>query len=102
MIFSLAKIDDVDAFADALISELSEDGKTLAFDADSLKAILKSFDDPAQEPISVESAVGDLGGNYKAYRSNGKETSDPDLSEYHFLCAFEQLELQNGQSVDRY
>ena len=101
-LFEIAKINDADAFAENLISELAKDGKTPALDAETLKTVLHGVNDPEQEPMGVEEAVEKLGGSLKTYRSNGKEAEDPDLSEYHFLCSFEQLKLQNKQAVDRY
>ena len=103
VIFEIAKIMDSDAFMEILTSELAKDGKTPVLDADSLKAVLENASDSTQKPTSVESVVKALGGDYKSYRSNGKEAaSDPDLSEYHFLCSFEQLKLQSKQTTDRY
>ena len=99
--FEIAEITDVDAAVEILLEDFTRAGKTLALDENSLKAVLNSVNAP--EPISVESAVEALGGNTKTYRSNGKEApTDPDLGEYHFLCSFERLKLQNEQPVDRY
>jgi hypothetical protein len=102
----MKQITDVDAFTEDLILDLAEDGKTLAVDAESLKAVLNGVNNlniPPEERISVENAVEALGSNYKLYRTNGKEAQDdPDLSEYCFLCGFEQLKLQDKQETDRY
>ena len=104
--YAMKQITDVDAFTEDLIIDLAKDGKTLAVDADSLRAVLNGVNNPnnpAHEPIGVEAAVEALGSNYKLYRTNGKEAQDdPDLSEYCFLCGFEQLKLQDKQETDRY
>lgn len=100
--FEMVKIKNVDTFVDDLISELDKDGKTLALKTDTLKEVLNNISDPVQESMGVDKAVDALGGNIKTYRSNGKETADPELDEYHFLCSFEQLKLQSEQTVDRY
>lgn len=102
----MKQITDVDAFAEDLIIDLAKDGKTLVVDAGSLKAVLNGVNNPnnpAHEWIRVENAVKALGSNYKLYHTNGKEAQDdPDLSEYCFLCGFEQLKLQSKQETDRY
>ena len=101
--YAMEQITDVDAFAENLIIDLAKDGKAMALDTDSLKAVLKEANNPPEEQISVESALEALGGNYKSYRTNGKEAQDdPNLSEYCFLCGFEQLKLQDKQETDRY
>ena len=101
--YAMKQITDVDAFTEELIADLTIKGKTLAINVEILKELLNEANDPEQEPISVEAAVEALGSNYKLYRTNGKEAQDdPDLSEYYFLCGFEQLKLQDKQKTDRY
>ncbi len=99
--YQIVKIQDADAFADDLISELSKENKTPAIDADTLKAVLKDAKDPAQKS-GVENTLEALGQDYAVYHSNGQEApSDPDLSAYHFLCGFEQFKLESGQRADQ-
>jgi len=104
----IAKISDVDDFVEDLISELSKDNKIPALDTKTLTEVLNgvnvSESDPSHEKMPVETAVKKLAENYKVYHSNGKEVVDidTDLSQYDFLCAFEQLKLQRGQAVDNY
>lgn len=102
--YSVDRIEDVDAFVDSIIADISADGKALSVDSDTLKAVINGVNvsDPTQEPMSVEEAVKALEKGFKTYHGNGNEEKDMDidLTEYHFLCALEYLKLQKKQTTD--
>ena len=102
--YSVDRIEDVDAFVDSIIADISADGKALSVDPDTLKAVINGVNvsDPTQEPMSVKEVVKALEKGFKTYRGNGNKEKDMDidLSEYHFLCALEYLKLQKKQTTD--
>ena len=99
-----AKVEKITDAA-AVVESLLKEGKTLAIDAETLEAVIKSVNDPAEETMPVAEAVEALtkGTNaIKAFSSDGKEDTAAviELDILHFVSAFEKLSFDKPQQKD--